>query len=123
MSDTTNPAEVPQSINLSVSFGRSPHYRSIHSNGAWFSTDPEGNFRFVFYNEYFPTPKKMTLLLNSQGQITGENEAERESISGIIRELEVDVIMSYSVAVDFHKILGENLEAVAKARRAAQQAK
>lgn len=71
----------------------------------------------TFYNEYFPPPKKMVVLLDSQSRIVGEAEASRESIQGVIRELEVDIVLSYSAAVDFHKLLGENLEVMKQARQ------
>jgi len=118
MSDAANQTDAPKAtetpIEFPVSFGRNVHYRAIHSNGVWFSTDPEGNIHMMFYNDYFPTPKKLFLLLNGQGQVLGENEKKRETVAGTIRELEVDVIFSMAVATEFHRLLGDNLEAIRK---------
>jgi hypothetical protein len=118
MSDAAKQTDAPKAadapIEFPVSFGRNPHYKAIHSNGVWFSTDPEGNLHMMFYNDYFPTPKKITLLLDRQGHVVGENEAKRETVAGTIRELEVDVIFSINAATEFHRMLGENLAAIAK---------
>ena len=68
----------------------------------------------MFYNDYFPAPKKIMLLLDRQNHVVGENESKRETIAGSIRELEVDVIFSIAAATEFHRLLGDNLAAITK---------
>lgn len=54
----------------------------------------------------------MVVNLNEQGMAVSEDLSQRESKEGIIRELEVDVVVSIPSAVEFYRTLGENLKAL-----------
>jgi hypothetical protein len=108
--------EKPKTFEFPISFSKTHNFRAVHSNGIWFSGDTEGNIHLMFYNDYFPSPQKIVALLNENGQVVGENELKREALQGTVREMEVDVILSQDIAAKFHKMLGDNLEAIRKAQ-------
>lgn len=117
MSDTTqkNPSEAKAAtarFQLPVHFIKSGNFRVIHANGAWYGGDNQGNIHMTFFNERSPIPKMMVVNLNEQGIVVGEDESKRESKQGIVREMEVDIVMSFQVAMNLYQTLGENLKAI-----------
>jgi len=95
---------------LPVHFIKSNSFRVIHANGAWFGNDPQANLHLTFYSERTPIPQKVVFQLNDKGQLVGEEMSQREGKEGVVRELEVDVVMSLAAANAFYEILGNNLK-------------
>ena len=91
-------------------FIKSLNFRAVHASGAWFGGDAEGNIHLTFFNERTPIPQEVVLVLNKKGEVVGENESKRKSREGMIREMEVDVILSVQAASHLHRLLGQNLE-------------
>jgi len=81
-----------------------------HANGVWFGSDPQGNLHLTFYSERTPIPKTMVLKLSDQGQIIGEDETKREGKQGIVREMEIDIVMSPDAASAFYEMFGQNIK-------------
>ncbi len=84
----------------------------IHANGVWYGGDSQQNMHLTFYNERTPIPRKLVLKINEQGLVVGEEEAQRETKAGVVREMEVDIVFSIQAAIEFYKTLGENLKAI-----------
>jgi hypothetical protein len=104
---------VPEAqIQLPIHFVKSTQFRVIHANGVWFGGDTQQNLHLTFFNERNPIPKKLVLNVNSKGNILGEDMTKRDSKEGLVREMEIDVVLSLQAAMDFHKSLGENLKAI-----------
>ena len=112
--DAPTGPDVPstRTISLPIHFIKSSSFRVIHASAAWFGGDAQQNLHLTFYNERTPIPKTLVVKLDEQGMIVGEDTAKRESKLGVVREVEVDVIFSIPSAVDFYKMLGENLKAL-----------
>src|ERR1700679_4010722 len=86
------PSEIP------IHFVKGNHFRVAPASGAWFGTDPQGNFHLTFYSERLPLPKKIIFKLNEKGQFLHEDISKRESKDGIVREMEIDIVMSVAAA-------------------------
>jgi hypothetical protein len=120
MSDTTpKSAQAGQSvpevqIQLPIHFIKSTQFRVIHANGVWFGGDMQQNLHLTFFNERNPIPRKLVLNVNSKGIILGEDITKRDTKEGVVREMEIDVVLSLQAAMELHKSLGENLKAFQK---------
>ena len=120
MSDTTpKSAQAGQSvpevqIQLPIHFIKSTQFRVIHANGVWFGGDMQQNLHLTFFNERNPIPRKLILNVNSKGIILGEDIIKRDTKEGVVREMEIDVVLSLQAAMELHKSLGENLKAFQK---------
>ncbi len=97
---------------IPIHFVKSSQFRVIHASGVWYGGDSQQNLHLTFFNERGPIPKKLVLNLNEQGIVVSEDTAQRESKEGIVRELEVDVILSLQAALELYKTLGENIKAL-----------
>lgn len=100
---------------LPVHFIKSTHFRVVHANGAWYGGDNQGNLHVTFFNERAPIPKMMVVNLDERGAVAGEDESKRETKRGIVREMEVDIVLSLQVAMELHQTLGENLKSIHEA--------
>jgi hypothetical protein len=99
-------------LQLPIHFIKSSQFRVIHASGAWYGGDTQQNLHITFFNERNPIPKKVVLNVNGKGMVLNEDMTKRESKEGVVREMEVDVILSLQAAIEFHKTLGENLKAI-----------
>ena len=109
MSDEIQAVPIPPEI--PIHFIKGTQFRVAHASGVWFGADPHGNFHLTFYTDRTPIPKTITMKVNEQGQLIGENVAKRESKEGIVREMEIDIVMSIPALQAFHDMLGQNLQA------------
>ncbi len=107
---TDNPAVPIMPSELSIHFIKSNLFRVVHANGAWFGNDPQANLHLTFYSERTPIPQKAVFQLNEKGQFIGEDVAKREAKEGVVREMEVDIVLSLTAAAAFYDILGANLK-------------
>jgi hypothetical protein len=104
-------ANRPQSQSeLNVYFVRGSLFRVVHASGVWYSGDSEQNLHLTFFNERSPIPEKLVLVLGPQGGVVGDVPEKRELKTGVVRELEVDVVLSQAAAEELYKTLGENLK-------------
>ena len=109
------PTEIPSE--LPIHFIKGNHFRVVHASGVWFGADPQGNVHLTFYNERTAIPQKIIIKIDqATGLFTGEDESKRESKEGIVREMEVDIILSPIVAQGIFKKLQENITAAAQAQ-------
>ena len=99
-------------LQLPIHFIKGSNFRVIHASGVWYGGDSQQNLHLTFFNERNPIPKTLVVNLNEQGAVLGEDISKRESKMGVIREMEVDVILSLPAAMELHKTLGENLKAI-----------
>ena len=71
------------------------------------------------YNERFPFPQKVVHSIDKDG--LGE-EVKREGKTGVIREIEVDVLLDENCAIALHKWLGEKISSLQQARETVSDA-
>ncbi len=82
-------------------------FRVIHADGAWGGIDPRGHIQFALYNERRPIPR-VTAMEVRGGQPTPERIEEEEP--GMVREVEVEVIMDLATAISFRSWLDDKIE-------------
>lgn len=99
---------------LHFHFVKSSVFRVIYAEGVFGGVSPKGQIRMSLFNERFPLPQETVheVLQNSEGGIMLGNEVttDRVSKSGIIRELEADIVLSYETAKIVHQWMGERIE-------------
>jgi len=114
MSDTEQKADAGQSNQITFHFIKAENFRVVHADGTWFGGNAQGNLHLTFYSERTPIPQQIVAKLDSDGRIIGEDESKRVTKEGMIREMEVDVVLSIQAATILHEVLGQNLKAYAE---------
>jgi hypothetical protein len=109
---TVPPAATKLNVQLPVHFIKSTCFRVVHANGVWYGGDNQGNLHLTFFNERNAIPKLVVVNLDERGAVVSEDETKRESKKGMVREMEVDIVMSIQAAADLYQTLGENLKAI-----------
>jgi hypothetical protein len=79
-------------------FIKSASFRVIHADGAWGGLTPQGNIHMALYNERNPIPQLIAHKINPSGSLGKEIKEERIARNGLVREVEVDVIMNLPTA-------------------------
>jgi hypothetical protein len=102
---------------VNIHLMKSTQFRVIHADGVWFGASPYGDVHLTFYNERLPIPTKLTMRVDQDGN-AAEDHSKRESKTGFIRELEVDVVLTPHAALAFYQSLGNNLPAIQEAMKA-----
>jgi hypothetical protein len=83
-------------------------FRTIHVDGAIGSVSPRGDIQVCLYSERSAIPKRITHELKEDGSLGGV--VGTESRDAIIRELDVNLILPFAVAVELHAWLGDRIE-------------
>lgn len=89
---------------------KSQYFRVIHADGAIGSVTPVGFIHLAFYNERSAIPRQITHLVKPDGTLgerVFEDTVGRETI---VREMDVDVVLSITVAENLRKWLGEKVK-------------
>jgi hypothetical protein len=107
-----NTGDQKTAFQLPIHFIKSTCFRVIHANGVWYGGDNQRNLHLTFFNERNPIPKTMVVKLDEHGEVVGEDISKRDSRHGMVREMEVDIVLSVPVALELYKSLGENLKAI-----------
>ena len=82
-------------------------FRVIHADGVYGGLTPHGNMHFAFYSERRAIPRRVEFEI-----VDGIPGPEKvvEGKDGMFREIEADIIMSFTGAVSFHLWLETQLE-------------
>lgn len=89
---------------VSFHYIKSALFRTIHTDGIIGGLNPNGFLSFALWNERAAIPRKLTHKVNPDGTL-GEI-IEKEARIGVVREMDVEVVMSVPTA----KALKEWLE-------------
>jgi hypothetical protein len=99
-------------------------FRTVHADGAMGGPTPRGKgLHIAFYAERAPIPTMTVHKVTDSQQLGEEILDERSSRDGIVRELEVDVVMDIGAARDLHGWLGQQLERHAEIAAKMKEAK
>lgn len=82
------------SENVVFEYIKSPFFRVIHADGAVGGVTPSGNIHFALYSERGPIPKQTVHGRNPDGTLGDPIPSQTISRAGIIREMDVDVVMN-----------------------------
>ena len=111
------PSEPEVIQGVSGHFIKSNYFRVIHADGAWGGTTPQLNIQMVLYNERQPIPTRIDYDLSEMGQV---KEVGRESRRGIVREVEVSIVMSPELARSLRTWLTDKLRDIDRLKRQAR---
>ncbi len=86
---------------------KNPNFRAIHVDGAIGGITPSNNIHISLYSERPAIPQKITHQINPDGTLGDVlNKAGRD---GIVREMDIDVILDISTARSLSQWLDEQI--------------
>lgn len=89
---------------------KSSGYKVVHVDGAISGRTPQGLIHLSTFSERPSIPRETTHKINSDGTLNKEHEAVTRG--GIVREMDVDLMMNLQVAKDIHQLLGKNIQEI-----------
>lgn len=98
-------------------------FRVVHVDGVFGGLSPTGEISASLFSQRPPIPQLTVQMLKSENELGDEIVAERVSKDGIVREMEVSLVLSPQVAEAFAKWLMERVEQQKKLKADAEQAK
>lgn len=93
---------------VSIHYQRSRLYRMIYANVVFGGLTPEGNIKMGLGAEHRDLPESLTYGLDSQGLMV---ERGRTGTEYILREIEIDVLMTPALAQSLMDWLGQQIKA------------
>lgn len=97
-------------LQVKFDYIKSQYFRVIHADGAIGGVTPAGLIHFAPYSERGAIPRQITHLLAPDGTVGERVIEETVAREGIVREMDVDVVLSVPVAESLHKWLGEKIK-------------
>jgi len=88
--------------------------RVIHVDGAWGGLTPRGDVYMALYSEHQPTPDQTVYRQNPDG-VTA-SEVSTDSIEGVIREIDVEAILTYQGAIALRDWLNDRIKNIDEVR-------
>ena len=101
-----DPAGAPHTADFH--FIKSSAFRVVHCDGVWGGIAPTGLVHVSIFSERAPIPTRVTHALTEQGTLGPE--IARQVDSGLLREVEVDVVMNIEVAKLVRDWLGARIK-------------
>lgn len=89
---------------------KSSHFRVLRADGAIGGITPSGSIHFALYSERQAIPRRLVHQLEPNGSLGPPIADETVSRDAVVREMEVDVFLSISVARSLHQWLGKQIE-------------
>jgi hypothetical protein len=118
------PAEGAVPDKIRFDFVKSTQFRVIHADGAWGGLAPQGFVHMALYNERQAIPQQVVNKIDSAtGNMGEEIISERIGRNGLVREVEVDVIMSLETARALQTWLKEKIDQADALREVSQKEK
>lgn len=102
----------PDVANPQIKFNyiKSSFFRVVHADGAWGGLTPQGKIHMAVYNERVPIPQQTVHSLTAEGQLDKEIRENRITKEGIVREIEVDLVMDLTVAKGLAQWLNDKIK-------------
>jgi hypothetical protein len=110
----TNGNGARRPIEVAFDYIKSQFFRAIHADGAIGGGTPQGHIHFAFYSERPPLAKRQVHTVSPQGDLGAPIPEKTVIRDAIVRELDVDVVMTVAVAEQFHIWLGQRLQEIKK---------
>ncbi len=92
-----------------IKYYKSNFFRVIHADGAWGGLSARGDIHISFYNERAAIPDISRFVI-SGGEIIKPEEFQ--SISKVVREVEVDVVVDLGTAMSLRDWLNDRIDAL-----------
>lgn len=94
---------------ISFHYIKSNYFRVVHVDGAHGGITPSGQIFFSVYNQRAPIPQTTVHKVESNASIAEEIRDERTTKEGIVREVEVGLVMDLNTAESLHRWLAEKI--------------
>lgn len=91
---------------------KSKLYRVVHADGVYGGVTPNLNVHMSFFSERTPLPKRLAYEILEDGDIGQEDTSLRKAKRGIVREMEVGVLLDYGTAIALRAWLDNQIQAV-----------
>jgi len=98
----------PEKPGIAFDYIKSNFFRVIHADGVFGGPTPHGHLHLAFYSERTAIPRRIVHDLQTDGTLGQVREIQ--SRDSIVRELDIDVFLSFDTAVSLHEWLGEKIE-------------
>jgi hypothetical protein len=85
-------------------------FRVIHTDGAFGGITPSGHIHMSLYSERTPIPQRMAHPLNPNGTLGEPIPSETVGKDGIVREVDVDVMMNIETTKSLYMWLGQKIK-------------
>ena len=95
---------------------KSNGFRVVHADGVWGGTTPRGYITMSFYSERSPIPRRITREVKAQQLDSGDRvhvlgeEIARDAKNGLVREVEVEVMVDLEMAKSLLKWLENKVQ-------------
>jgi hypothetical protein len=93
---------------------KSSHFRVVHVDGVIGGLAPRGFLHLAVYSERPALPRLLEYQVEADGLLSAAPVAQ-EGREGVVREMEVDLVMDLTAAIALHHWLGNQLESILKA--------
>jgi len=121
LSKTIGAAKIQKKPTITFEYIKSQFFRVVHADGAIGSITPNGNLHIAFYSERQAIPQLMVHSRTDAGTLGPPIHEQTVRRKGIIREMDVDVVLG-PVALDalMKWLVERKAEMVAQAERVAK---
>lgn len=99
----------PAPDSVEFHYQKSMHFRTIHADGAIGNVTPGRYIQMAIYSERLSIPKRTVHELKPEGGLGEVIEEQTDSLKGVVREMEVNVLMSVGVAKAIYTWLQERI--------------
>lgn len=89
---------------------KSNYFRVVHADGAWGGITPHLFLQMVIFNERRPIPQEIVQPITPSGDLGQPIPELTKSKDGIVREMEVEILMNKRVAKQLRKWLDNQIE-------------
>ena len=91
-------------------YQKSSHFRTIHADGAIGNFTPGPHIQMAIYSERLAIPQKIVHELKPSGALGEVIDEETKSLKGVVREMEVNILMSKGTARAIATWLNERIK-------------
>jgi hypothetical protein len=112
----TSPAEQDSEL-IVFEYIKSNFFRVIHADGAIGGITPEGNLHLAFFSDRPAIPKMQVHKRNPDGSLGNMLNEHTIVRPGIIREMDIDVVISPDAARSLISWINQNLDLLDKMKR------
>jgi hypothetical protein len=116
MADAISGSTSPVGQKIKFHYLKGNLFRIVHVDGALGGLTPSLDLFIRLYHQRAPIPQVTVQKMNENGQLGDEIMEERETKEGIIREVEIGLIMNVQTAKQLQKWLADKIQLVDKAQ-------
>ena len=110
MTKKGNGGDGNQEPRVRLHYIKGSQFRVIHADGAIGGITPSRQIHMSLYSERPAIPREVVHRITPEGTLGEVVPGETVSREGIVREMDVDVIMNFGAAKALHDWLGKKLE-------------